>query len=483
MSRFEEGLRIVHGLLRHGKVDFVGRYYEARECVLEPRGPRPGGPPILIGSTGERMLGLLARYGDPWNAYFTPTKNRPSGIARPRPGRRRLPPGRARPRNDRPDRRRVRRHGAGAPGIAAAPPALDLRAAGRAARSGLPRSSGPTRGRASATCSSGSSRTRWRASRPSRPCSRFWTGSGPSAGAGQRSRYNAAMRMAAVRGLALTAAVAALATPAHPQVLPAPPAASSPAAWSRFALPNGVVVLVAERPGVPDRRRPGLGGRRRDPRPRRQEGLANLTALLLTAGTRPARRGERPSHRVRRGEASRATGVAIRARSCSPSSGRTSDSASISWRMPCSGLRFQDPEFARRRRRSWRRCAVRRRTPRRSRRASCDGWCSRTPVRTPDGRDRDVAQGHHSRRCRGIPSSRLPARADDRRGGGRHHRGGAPDRARGAPGRLVDVGPASRFAGRRGLGLPSAHGDGPAEPRRRPRSSWARRPCPEASDF
>ena len=81
VSRFEEGLRIVHGLLRHGKVDFVGQYYEARECVLEPRGPRPGGPPILIGSTGERMLGLLARYGDLWNVYFTPTKNRPSGIA------------------------------------------------------------------------------------------------------------------------------------------------------------------------------------------------------------------------------------------------------------------------------------------------------------------------------------------------------------------------------------------------------------------
>jgi alkanesulfonate monooxygenase SsuD/methylene tetrahydromethanopterin reductase-like flavin-dependent oxidoreductase (luciferase family) len=80
VSRFEEGLRIVHGLLRNGKVDFAGRYYEARECVLEPRGPRPGGPPILIGSTGERMLGLLARYGDLWNVYFTPTKNRPSGI-------------------------------------------------------------------------------------------------------------------------------------------------------------------------------------------------------------------------------------------------------------------------------------------------------------------------------------------------------------------------------------------------------------------
>ena len=80
VSRFEEGLRIVHGLLRHGRVDFVGRFHEARQCELQPRGPRPGGPPILIGSIGARMLDLLARYGDLWNAYFSHTKNRPDGV-------------------------------------------------------------------------------------------------------------------------------------------------------------------------------------------------------------------------------------------------------------------------------------------------------------------------------------------------------------------------------------------------------------------
>jgi alkanesulfonate monooxygenase SsuD/methylene tetrahydromethanopterin reductase-like flavin-dependent oxidoreductase (luciferase family) len=81
VSRFEEGLRIVHGLLRQGRVDFVGRFHEARECELQPRGPRPGGPPILIGSSGPRMLGLVARYADQWNAYFPSTKNQPAGVA------------------------------------------------------------------------------------------------------------------------------------------------------------------------------------------------------------------------------------------------------------------------------------------------------------------------------------------------------------------------------------------------------------------
>ena len=66
-SRFEEGIRIIHGLLRHGRVDFVGKYHEARECELRPRGPRPGGPPILIGTRGQRMLRQVARYADAWN--------------------------------------------------------------------------------------------------------------------------------------------------------------------------------------------------------------------------------------------------------------------------------------------------------------------------------------------------------------------------------------------------------------------------------
>ena len=105
------------------------------------------------------------------------------------------------------------------------------------------------------------------------------------------------MRMAAVKGLALTAAVAAaFATPALPQVLPAPPAATSPPAWSRFTLPNGVVVLVAERPGVPIvvARASVDAGAILDPP--EKDGLANLTALLLTRGS--AKRSAQESDRA-----------------------------------------------------------------------------------------------------------------------------------------------------------------------------------------
>ncbi|HYI13759.1 MAG TPA: LLM class flavin-dependent oxidoreductase [Thermomicrobiales bacterium] len=81
VSRFEEALKIIHGLLKHGHVDFEGTYYSARECELRPRGPRAEGPPILLGTVGERMLGLTAQYADMWNAYFTHTKNQPELVA------------------------------------------------------------------------------------------------------------------------------------------------------------------------------------------------------------------------------------------------------------------------------------------------------------------------------------------------------------------------------------------------------------------
>jgi probable F420-dependent oxidoreductase len=80
VSRFEEAIQIIHDLLRDGKVDFNGRYYQADNCVLRPRGPRPGKIPIMVGTTGPRMLGLTARYADHWNVYFDKTGNRVDGL-------------------------------------------------------------------------------------------------------------------------------------------------------------------------------------------------------------------------------------------------------------------------------------------------------------------------------------------------------------------------------------------------------------------
>jgi alkanesulfonate monooxygenase SsuD/methylene tetrahydromethanopterin reductase-like flavin-dependent oxidoreductase (luciferase family) len=81
VDRFEEAFAIVRGLLRDGWIDHAGRYYQARDCELIPRGPRPNGPPIMVGTMGERMLRLAAAHADSWNAWFRWYGNTPAGIA------------------------------------------------------------------------------------------------------------------------------------------------------------------------------------------------------------------------------------------------------------------------------------------------------------------------------------------------------------------------------------------------------------------
>jgi alkanesulfonate monooxygenase SsuD/methylene tetrahydromethanopterin reductase-like flavin-dependent oxidoreductase (luciferase family) len=80
IDRFEEAFTIIRTLLRDGAIDFEGRWYQARDCELLPRGPRPGGPPLMIGSNGPRMLRIAAPHVDSWNSWFSDIDNRPSGV-------------------------------------------------------------------------------------------------------------------------------------------------------------------------------------------------------------------------------------------------------------------------------------------------------------------------------------------------------------------------------------------------------------------
>lgn len=80
VDRFDEAFAIIRGLLRDGEVDYSGRYHEARNCVLLPPPARRGGPPIMIGTKGPRMLRLMASHADAWNAWFTWYGNRPEGL-------------------------------------------------------------------------------------------------------------------------------------------------------------------------------------------------------------------------------------------------------------------------------------------------------------------------------------------------------------------------------------------------------------------
>ena len=81
IDRFEEAFTIIRTLLQEGAIDFDGRFYQARDCELLPRGPQPGGPPLMIGSRGPRMLAITLPHVQSWNVWFSDTDNRPEGVA------------------------------------------------------------------------------------------------------------------------------------------------------------------------------------------------------------------------------------------------------------------------------------------------------------------------------------------------------------------------------------------------------------------
>ncbi len=70
VDRFEEALQIITPMLREGRVDFNGRYYQARDCEDAPRGPRSEGPPLMVGGEGPRLVRLAAKYADLWNTDY-----------------------------------------------------------------------------------------------------------------------------------------------------------------------------------------------------------------------------------------------------------------------------------------------------------------------------------------------------------------------------------------------------------------------------
>jgi probable F420-dependent oxidoreductase len=81
VSRFEEALSVIRALLRTGRCDFHGAYYDVDDCVLHPRGPRPAGPPLMLGSTSPRMLSIGLPHVDQWNVWWSIYGNTAAGFA------------------------------------------------------------------------------------------------------------------------------------------------------------------------------------------------------------------------------------------------------------------------------------------------------------------------------------------------------------------------------------------------------------------
>jgi len=78
VSRFEESFEIVRRLLAGERVTHAGRYWQTDDAVLLP--PSARRVPLMVGSIGERMLGITLPHVDVWNAWYTWYDNTPEGF-------------------------------------------------------------------------------------------------------------------------------------------------------------------------------------------------------------------------------------------------------------------------------------------------------------------------------------------------------------------------------------------------------------------
>jgi probable F420-dependent oxidoreductase len=64
VARLAESLEIIRALWRDGTATFEGEHYRVAEAKGTPRPVTPGGPPLVIGGGGRRILTLAGRYAD-----------------------------------------------------------------------------------------------------------------------------------------------------------------------------------------------------------------------------------------------------------------------------------------------------------------------------------------------------------------------------------------------------------------------------------
>jgi probable F420-dependent oxidoreductase len=64
IERMAEALAVMKGLWGDGPVDHRGEHYRIEQLEGWPKPIQPGGPPILIGGGGRRLLGVAARWAD-----------------------------------------------------------------------------------------------------------------------------------------------------------------------------------------------------------------------------------------------------------------------------------------------------------------------------------------------------------------------------------------------------------------------------------
>ena len=68
LGRLGETIEVLRLAFTGEPFDFEGRHLRLEGMVCRPRPVQRPGPPLWIGGRGDRLLGLVARHGDGWNA-------------------------------------------------------------------------------------------------------------------------------------------------------------------------------------------------------------------------------------------------------------------------------------------------------------------------------------------------------------------------------------------------------------------------------
>lgn len=79
VARFEEAFTIIRRLLAGERVSFTGRFYQMDDAVLLP--PPKRQVPLLVGTSGPRVLAASAPYIEYWNCWYSWYGNVPAGFA------------------------------------------------------------------------------------------------------------------------------------------------------------------------------------------------------------------------------------------------------------------------------------------------------------------------------------------------------------------------------------------------------------------
>jgi alkanesulfonate monooxygenase SsuD/methylene tetrahydromethanopterin reductase-like flavin-dependent oxidoreductase (luciferase family) len=70
VARLEDYARVVGGMLSGSPYTYAGRHYSCTEAWCVPGPVQQPRPPIWVGGTGDRMLGVVARVADGWNTVW-----------------------------------------------------------------------------------------------------------------------------------------------------------------------------------------------------------------------------------------------------------------------------------------------------------------------------------------------------------------------------------------------------------------------------